>query len=250
MEPALRGRPGWLKVTTGLVSDMPKPSRTGQPNRRSKPCRTSTGSEAPPEMHIRRVETSAPDGCWSSAAYMVGTPSKTVARSRATASRTAPGSNRGIRTREAPLRTAALMVQICPKMWNSGRQPTTTSSGVIRWISTPLTSVLCRRPAWVRTAPLGRPVVPEVYSRTAMSSPSASATPGSGSCPASASANAAGSTAVCRTPAAAAPLAPSPGVWCHSKSRTAPESARWNSASRVFRSGFIGTTTAPARRIP
>ncbi|CAM5565014.1 long-chain fatty acid--CoA ligase [Streptomyces tanashiensis] len=37
---------------------------------------------------------------------------------------------------------------------------------------------------------------------------------------------------------------------CHSKSRTAPESARWNSVSRVFRSGFIGTTTAPARSTP
>ncbi len=83
-----------------------------------------------------------------------------------------------------------------------------------------------------------------------MSSPSVAATSDSGSCPARAAANAAGSTAVCGTPAAAAPAAPSPGAWCHSKSRTAPESARWNSVSLVFRSGFMGTTTAPARRTP
>ncbi len=164
MEPGLRGRSGWLKDTTGLVSDMPKPSSTMQPKRRSNPCRISTGRDAPPEMHMRRLATSAAaaPGCCSSAAYMVGTPSNTVARSRAMASSTVCGSKRGTRVSEAPLRTATFMVQVCPKMWNSGRQPTITSSDVSRWTSVTLTSVLWRSPAWVSAAPLGRPVVPDV----------------------------------------------------------------------------------------
>ncbi len=58
IEPGLRSRPGWLNDATGEVSDRPYPSSTVQPNASSNPRSTSTGKAAPPEMHIRSVETS------------------------------------------------------------------------------------------------------------------------------------------------------------------------------------------------
>ena len=58
MEPGLRSRWGWLNEATGEVSDRPYPSSTGTPNASSNPRSTSTGSAAPPEMHIRSEEVS------------------------------------------------------------------------------------------------------------------------------------------------------------------------------------------------
>ena len=72
------------------------------------------------------------------------------------------GSNRGISASAAPAMTAALSPTTSPNTWNSGRQPITTSSGVVAWISTALRCALRWTLLWVSSAPLGRPVVPEV----------------------------------------------------------------------------------------
>lgn len=92
---------------------------------------------------------------------MVGTPCMTVTRSRSRIRRAAEGSNRGRSVTQAPVSTAALSPQVCPKTWKKGRPPKTVSVPVMP--RSPLTvSVLLRRLPWVRTAPFGRPVVPEV----------------------------------------------------------------------------------------
>ena len=73
-----------------------------------------------------------------------------------------PASKRGIRVRQAPLRTEALSPQVSPNTWNSGRQPISTSSGVIWMSASTVTPALLAMLWWVSSAPLGWPVVPEV----------------------------------------------------------------------------------------
>lgn len=65
--------------------------------------------------------------------------------------------------------TAAFMAQVWPKVWNNGRQPSTTSSGLNRNSDCVMISALRTRLAWVSSAPLATPVVPEVYRMTAVS---------------------------------------------------------------------------------
>lgn len=94
--------------------------------------------------------------------YIVGTPRKTVTRSRCRIRSAAAGSNRGSRVRVAPATTAALRAQVCPKAWNSGRPPNRTSSGPIRISVSTVVTALVDRLRWVSSAPFGVPVVPEV----------------------------------------------------------------------------------------
>jgi large exoprotein involved in heme utilization and adhesion len=89
-----------------------------------------------------------------------------------------------------------------------------------------VTAALRARLAWVSSAPLGRPVVPEVYRITAVSSSRPPVTAGTGRLPSSSSANAAGSTATKPVPAASAPLAASSATPCQAKISEAPESPR------------------------
>ncbi len=125
---------------------------------------TSTGIAEPPEMQVRRLDTSYDEasGALSIPAYIVGTPSKTVTSSRPITSSAFSASKRGISVRQAPLSTAALRPQVRPKQWKSGRQPITTSSGVSSTRVSAETAALERMLAWVSSAPLGLPVVPEV----------------------------------------------------------------------------------------
>src|SRR4030095_13141073 len=134
-----------------------------QPKAASKPRSTSTGSAAPPDTHRRSERTSASPGPgWlSRPTYIVGTPSKTVTRSRWITSSALPGSKRASSVRLAPAPTAALSPQVWPKEWNSGRQPITTSPGSRRSRVVAVTAALRARLAWVSSAPLGRPVVAE-----------------------------------------------------------------------------------------
>ena len=67
----------------------------------------------------------------------------------------APASNRDTRVRHAPAFTAALSPQVCPKEWNSGRQPMMTSSGRPRAGRSRSPTTLRCRLAWVSSAPLG-----------------------------------------------------------------------------------------------
>ena len=92
---------------------------------------------------------------------MVGTPSKMVARSRWIAVSTVAGSNRGMSDIVAPNRTHTLRMLDRPNTWNSGSTVMTMSSG---WTSNsrPGMSAFMYSWIWVSSAPLGRPVVPEV----------------------------------------------------------------------------------------
>ena len=56
----------------------------------------------------------------------------------------------------------AFSVQVWPKEWNSGSAPSSTSSSPISPSVPPATKQLRSRLAWVSSAPLGVPVVPEV----------------------------------------------------------------------------------------
>ena len=101
------------------------------PKAASKARSSSTGSAAPPLTQTRSELVSSParSGWCSSAAYMVGTPSKTVTRWSWMMARAWPGSNRASSASAAPACTAAFSPQVSPKQWNSGRQPMTTSDG-------------------------------------------------------------------------------------------------------------------------
>ena len=92
---------------------------------------------------------------------MVGTPSKMVARSRWIAASTAAAVNRGTSDMVQPNRTQMSRMLDSPNTWNSGSAVTTTSSG---WTSNsrPGMSAFMYSWMWVSSAPLGRPVVPEV----------------------------------------------------------------------------------------
>ena len=78
--------------------------------------------------------------------------------------------NRASSTSVAPMRNVPFMPTVWPKVWNSGRQPRTTSDGLASLASKTLTVAFITRFRWVSTAPLGCPVVPLVKKMTAGSS--------------------------------------------------------------------------------
>jgi len=85
-------------------------------------------------------------------------------------SRAVAPSNRGSSTSVAPTRKAAFIAQVWPKEWNSGKQPSTTSSRQSSMMSVADSDAFSTMLSWVSTAPLGLPVVPLVYRITASSS--------------------------------------------------------------------------------
>ena len=93
--------------------------------------------------------------------YIVGTPSKIVALSRWIASRTAAGSKRGTSDIVQPNRTQMFMMLDRPNTWKSGSTVTAMSSGCMS-NRRPGMSAFMYSWMWVSSAPLGRPVVPEV----------------------------------------------------------------------------------------
>ena len=100
---------------------------------------------------------------------MVGTPAKTVTRWASSSSSAWRGSKRGSSTSVAPMEKPALRFTVAPKVWNSG--------SATRWVSSPGWEPKRRLQVrafitwleWLSSAPLGCPVVPEVYSTTAVS---------------------------------------------------------------------------------
>jgi hypothetical protein len=95
----------------------------------------------------------APAASASSAAYMEGTPTRTVTP--------ASHSKRGDSTSRAPAAAAAFSVHVWPNACASGRAPSTASSGP-KPNSSAVVRALCIRFACVSSAPFGRPVVPDV----------------------------------------------------------------------------------------
>ena len=125
---------------------------------------TSTGIAAPPDMQARSEDTSALSRAsqLSIAWYIVGTPWKIVTLSRSMISSALAGSKRGIIDRHAPTATEALRPHVCPKVWNSGSAPSSTSSSVACASVRADSSQFLRRFACDSSAPLGEPVVPDV----------------------------------------------------------------------------------------
>ena len=108
----------------------------------------------------------------SSDQYIVGTPEKAVTFSLIIVSMTALGSKRGRSTIVEPLNRNAFIWTVWANEWNSGRATSDTTpsrgsngSAISREIIA-LVSILL----WVSSAPLGLPVVPDVYRMTAVSS--------------------------------------------------------------------------------
>ncbi|CAM5236589.1 hypothetical protein SFUMM280S_08526 [Streptomyces fumanus] len=93
---------------------------------------------------------------------MVGTPIRTVHPSASIRSSASSAVNPPIRTSLAPARNVVPMPQIWPKVWDSGRQPSSTSAGRIAKGESIVVVTFITRLRWVSAAPLGRPVVPEV----------------------------------------------------------------------------------------
>jgi hypothetical protein len=160
------------------------------------------------------------------AAYMVGTPSKIVTRSRWNMSSALAGSNLGSRVSVLAVATAAFSPQVSPNTWNSGRQPMITSSGLFSISVLEVIVALRTSPMWVSSAPLGRPVVPDVYRITASSSSLRPDTSGATANPASRPWRSGVSAVIICAPASAAPLAASPAAACHAITALAPESPR------------------------
>ncbi len=60
------------------------------------------------------------------------------------------------------MRNVPFMPTVCPNVWNSGRQPSTTSLRVESFASKTLTVAFITRLRCVSSAPFGSPVVPLV----------------------------------------------------------------------------------------
>ena len=143
-----------------------------------------------------------------------------------------------------------LSPQVSPKTWNSGSAPITTSSGPI-WIRVrAVTSALPASPAWVSSAPLGLPVVPEVCRITAVSPPARATGMGCAGRSAISRARSSSSTSHNRAATASAAARAASANTGVANSAAAAVLVRKNSISRAFSSGFIGTAIAPRRRMP
>ena len=204
----------------GDRSSDPQPSSTAQANtelatpdrhdhRRCTPATPTRRSPRGPERQQR--------------AKIVGTPAVACLPPRPNALR---GSKRASNDSDAPTPIAAFSVHVWPNEWNSGKPPKITSSGPSWSSSLRVTSAFAVRLPCVSSAPFGRPVVPDVYSNTAVSSTERSMTGHAGSVAASRSANDVGPTGTTPASAWAAPASTSSRVQFHAKIIGAPESLR------------------------
>ncbi len=122
------------------------------------------GTVAPPLKAHRMLERSRPGKSgWSSwASSMVGTPTNRVPRSDSIRCSIRPGSNPGGRTWVNRPCTAPSVTSTHPAVWISGIGLTHTSPGPACKISAQNRALLVI-PRCRKTAPFGKPVVPEVY---------------------------------------------------------------------------------------
>ncbi len=127
--------------------------------------RTSSGCTIdPPLMASFTEETSRRCAAWASsmAVSMVGTHMRVSTRSASMRAFILEPSNCRARMMRQPNCTGPRVLMEQPAVWNIGMQFSTVQSGVISPRSK-IRRALLVRPRWVNTAPLGKPVVPEVY---------------------------------------------------------------------------------------
>ena len=155
---ACRTRAGWwwrsARSRTGRT-----PRRSSAENAALNRSSTATGSERPagdaqPQPRAAGRPSAPPR---AAPMYMVGTPWKTVTFSRTISSIAASPVNRASSTSVPPRRNVPFMPTVCPNVWNSGRQPSTTSSGVTSLASKTLTVAFITRFRWVSSGALGLP---------------------------------------------------------------------------------------------
>src|SRR4029077_7087336 len=186
----------------------------------------------------------------SIAVYMAGGPSKTVTRSAATIFHALLASKLGSSASVAPDEIAGPRPYAIPNAWNNGKQLSTTSSGPMLSRLRAMTAWLLTRVVWVSWAPLGTPVVRDVYRMTALSlfaRVTGQARPRK-------------SSVSCSSVCLPRPIGRTPAVWApavaagqHDSAKTnrrAPVLVKADATSRALRSGSIGTTTAPACSTP
>ena len=124
-----------------------------------------------------RRQLAASRAAWQSAMHIVGTPSRIVVRVAVIVASVCSASKRCTTATAAPARNVETRPVDWPSTCENGAAPSTTSSGREAIASAALRAA-ARIPPWVRTAPFGRPVVPEVKRITAGSSSSRSTTSG------------------------------------------------------------------------
>ena len=113
----------------------------------------------------------ANSGCWLTNSSMAGTANVVVTPYGGTSSRKRPGSKLRCSTISPPFCQVMSVVTLRPPMWKSGRDH--QGHVVLAHVEKCSALVLFhQRLAWVSMAPLGRPVVPDVYMMTATSSAS------------------------------------------------------------------------------
>jgi hypothetical protein len=156
---------------------------------------------------------------------IVGTPWKSVTRSRSMIASARPASKREISVRHPPAVIVALSAQVWPKEWNRGSAPSVTSVSPSAW-SEITARALRVRFSCVSSAPFGRPVVPDVYSSTAVSEGARSLSSRSGRAVRSSFSSSPGVTKRDSAPACLAPASAGSATPCHASSRLAPASPR------------------------
>ena len=132
---------------------------------------SDSGTGAPPTMSTRRLLRSrvAKSGCCDMNRNIAGTPNIIVTRCFSMSSSTMPGSNICSTTTAAPLVSAGIGVTLSPPMWKSGATTSVTSS-ISPSNARDALMLFQRTLPCVSMAPLGRPVVPDVYMIQATSS--------------------------------------------------------------------------------
>ncbi len=127
---------------------------------------TSMGQGDPAMIPVRMWDRSYFEGFFasssSSAMNIVGTPWTAVQRSLVIVSRTAAGEKVSTGTIVEPWVTQAIVPRTHPKQWKNGTGMHILSLGVRSWQS-PMLAPLATRFRCRSIAPLGNPVVPEVY---------------------------------------------------------------------------------------
>ena len=211
----------------------------------------------PPTVHRVRLDRSkrSRSGRASIMAYMVGTPSNIVAWCSPMSSSASTGSNRSISTTVPPAMNR-LLITTLPYTWGAGRAVTTMSSEV-RTCMVAVSAQLRYTARCDCMAPLGWPVVPDVYPIVDSEVGDGAAIPSGPIPPSSSSSN--GTVPSGPSPKtitlSSAGASPRRAVTAAALSADvtmarAPQSFRTNTTSSGVSMTLIGFTTAPALAMP
>lgn len=149
-----------------------------------------------------------------------------VTRRSSMSRRVAAGSNAATRTHVPPLSSTGSVSMFSPAVWKSGADTSATSPATRSWSIRTLIAFQVMLP-WVRVAPLGDPVVPDVY--MIMQGSSSATGRSSGASSAAASSSSYRPSRAMRSRTGVPPRTPSTSSACEGAwtSTDAPQSASW-----------------------